>query len=179
MTGRERALLDGLTNVGGFRDSVLKLRGQADDFCADKPYFVTLTSGARSTAKQLEYWQIGREKVSEDPKPFGTWKVTGKVVTKVRPGGSAHNFRAAVDVGFIDPHGPGRQDDEFVSDTQIDPTDPNGKRRILHPCWDWLMRAAEQLGIEAPGRRWGWDYGHLQIRGWRRLADSGVLIAVD
>lgn len=177
-TANELRRIGTLTDVGGFREKVLELRRRADDFCADKPFFVVVASCARSNAEQLENWKVGRLQTSADPAPFGTWKVVGKVVTKVRPGDSAHNLRAAADFGFIDPKGPGRADDEYVPDTVVDPKDPTGRRRLLHPAWDWLMREAEKVGIEAPGRRWGWDYGHLQLLGWANLRNSGTLIAV-
>lgn len=99
----------------------------------------------RSLDEQLHIWSKGREKLTG-----GVWIIVDPklVVTRAKPGASAHNFHAAFDVCFAsrDPY----------------PRDPD--------LWEAVGRVGESVGLVWGGR---WksivDKPHFEAPNWRDL----------
>ena len=87
-----------------------------------------------------------------------------KVVTRARPGQSAHNWGFAVDYVLVVKHA--------WWDGELAPRGPwdDGRGRPLVPLtWDRLGRLADQVDLEWGGRWKFLDRPHIQVRKWENL----------
>lgn len=120
-----------------------------------------VTHTLRTWDEQLHIWQQGRQLQS------GVWVVINSrlVVTKARPGESAHNYGAAFDVCFVGP-------DPYLHAHEVAHKSPD-------PQWGLLGELGTKIGLNwggplGIGDRFTFDSPHFERADWKSLKAQGV-----
>lgn len=121
---------------------------------------IRVTQTRRTMDEQLHIWMQGRQMQG------GVWVVVDprRIVTKARPGMSAHNYGLAFDVCF-------EGKDPYLHAFEVEHKD-------LDPRWYLLGALGESLGLSwggplGPNDDLKWDAPHFQRRNWRKYRVVG------
>lgn len=116
---------------------------------------VRVTQGRRTLDEQLHLWQQGRKLVS------GVWVVVdpARIVTKAKPGRSAHNYGMAFDICFVsaDPY---LHEYEELHPGQVDPRWQQYGELVESVGLSW----GGPLGVNDP---FSWDRPHAERPDWK------------
>lgn len=133
-------------------------RAMAESLLAACPD-IRITSTLRTNAEQQEIWELGRSL------EHGLWVVVdkSKVVTKAKPGESAHNFGAAFDICF-------RGKDPYFEIFEK-------REKKSHPRWLEVGTLGEEIGLVWGGPRgardrFTFDRPHFERADWKTLRES-------
>lgn len=118
---------------------------------------IRVTQTMRTMDEQLHLYQQGRTLID------GEWVATARsrIVTKAKPGESAHNYGAAFDVCFIGA-------DPYLHAHEVEHNEPD-------PLWALLGAEGTRIGLV-----WGGDWNtfkdrpHFERRDWRTFKPTGA-----
>lgn len=116
---------------------------------------VRITQARRSLDEQLHLWQQGRKIVG------GVWVIVDptRIVTKAKPGASAHNYGMAFDICFVSA-------DPYLHEYE------EHNAGAPDPRWQKYGQLVESVGLSWGGPlgendKFGWDRPHAERPDWK------------